>query len=126
MQDVGLPCILNHRRSQHEVQTIIRRIDYFDSQGVRGGRFSQGVGRRHDVAEHTIYRWKAKFGGLTAPQGVSGWSAADPSEAVSWAISPSADAQHYTSCLSLRARSSTTREYVLKVVDFSILEHRVT
>ena len=32
------------------------------------GASAQDLARRHSVAENTVYRWKAKFGGMTVPE----------------------------------------------------------
>ncbi len=36
-------------------------------EGEAGAKTSE-LARKHGVAEHTIYRWKAKFGGLTVSE----------------------------------------------------------
>ena len=36
-------------------------------EGEAGAKTSE-LSRKHGVAEHTIYRWKAKFGGMTVSE----------------------------------------------------------
>jgi len=46
-------------RSKHTEAQIIAALKQ-----VEGGRTMEDVGREYGVAKHTIYAWKAKYGGM--------------------------------------------------------------
>ena len=49
---------------EHEAQPLFGRADHRDFEGARGRRFGAGLCRKHGVSDASIYKWKAKFGGL--------------------------------------------------------------
>lgn len=51
-------------RSPDEAQALYRREDHCDPEEARGRASVLALSRRYAVAENTIYRLKAKFGGM--------------------------------------------------------------
>ena len=49
--------------SKHSEAQMIRAL-----QQVEGGRSAEDVGREHGVSKHTIYAWKAKYGGMSVSE----------------------------------------------------------
>ena len=65
MQDVGFPCIFSNGRSRYEAQALYRREDHFDAlKQHEGGRTMAELAREHGITENTLYRWKARYGGM--------------------------------------------------------------
>lgn len=52
------------RRSEDEEEAVHPRTVIRILQEVEAGAAVAEVSRRHQVAEQTIYRWRAKYGGL--------------------------------------------------------------
>ncbi len=50
-------------RSKHSEAQIIAALKQ-----VEAGRTAEDVAREHSVSKHTIYAWKAKFGGMEASE----------------------------------------------------------
>ena len=44
--------------------TIYRRTDHWRSQGARSGEPVAEICRRHGIGQSTLYKWKAKYGGM--------------------------------------------------------------
>ena len=40
------------------------RTDHRNPEGVRGRGKKQEICRKHGISEHTLYRWRSKYGGM--------------------------------------------------------------
>jgi putative transposase len=52
------------RGPENEAQPFHRRTDHRDIEGARGWHAGLGAFRKHGVSDASIYKWKAKFGGM--------------------------------------------------------------
>ena len=50
-------------RTRDEAQQVYRRPDHRHSEGARGRRIAD-LCRKHGVSDATVYKWKAKYGGM--------------------------------------------------------------
>lgn len=57
--------LFNQGRGQHEVEEPSGGPDHRDREGARGGEEGPGPCAENGVSEHTIYRWRAKYGGMS-------------------------------------------------------------
>jgi putative transposase len=55
--------MLTPRRSQNETQQVHRRENHRYSQGTPGA--GADLTRKYAVSEQSIYRWQARYGGMT-------------------------------------------------------------
>ena len=60
----GFSYNFNCGRSQNETETICRRANHFNSKRAGSDARVQDLVRRYNVSEQSIYRWKAKYGGM--------------------------------------------------------------
>jgi putative transposase len=42
----------------------LRRADYCDPEGARGGLRTADLCRKHGISDATFYKWKSKYGGM--------------------------------------------------------------
>src|SRR4029453_15193714 len=52
----------------HEEEPVHGGADHRRAQGGGRGAEAGDLGRGHGGSEHTIYRWKAKYGGMTVSE----------------------------------------------------------
>ena len=51
-------------RTRDEAQQVHRRSDHRHSEGARGGVSVADLCRKHGVSDATVYKWKARYGGM--------------------------------------------------------------
>jgi putative transposase len=57
--------VLRPEWRSHEEEPVHRGAGHRDPEGGEAGAKTPDLARKHGVSEHTIYRWKAKYGGMT-------------------------------------------------------------